>query len=250
MTIAKRAVALLARAMLGLAPATAALAAEPRARPQLAITATTPALQWRWAAAPTIAAQPRLLATLRGEARQDLAEARLEWAGLARVRRDSGEAAVRTEVNIAWSVLADTARLLVVNRSEDYLYAGAAHPWQAQPRVVIWDKRLQRRLPIAALFKDWPAAHAAIEAAYCQAFVTARAARLDRPAGEIANATPCTLDEAMIMPTGGRRASRFVVFDLYPDGYASGGHETELPWPMRARTRVIPIYRGDLLGTP
>lgn len=240
----KNAARLLCR--MGVAASAAVIpAASAPAAPQLALAATTPELLWRWRAAPPIARQPRLLARLRAEARGDLAEARSEWGDLARQRRDQGEATIRSEVRIGWQVVADTPRLLALSRREEYIYAGAPHPWQTV-RTLLWDKTSQRIIPAGALFSDWALARAPVAAAYCQAFIKARIAAADGNAAAVGS--NCSLDDDRLLPSGTRRADRFIVFDLYPDGYVSGEFATELRWPPATRARVRPAYRADLLG--
>lgn len=237
--------------------ATLALAAaKPPPRPvpatDLLIRQASPALTWRWRAAPEAALEPALLRRMRTAALADAARARGQAARDAAAARKAGVPLRRYETIIDWTLAAETPRLLAL-AGQIYSFTGGAHG-NTGYATQLWDRTTDRPLTIDALFTDWPRARRLIEPLFCKALATEQKARR---AGEALNGEfdQCPkLSEQPIIPWAGlaARAPQFrVLLGPYVAGpYSEGAYLVTANWPEGVRALVKPAYRDDLFGDP
>jgi hypothetical protein len=239
-------------ALTALLLATPALAKAPAPVPAsaLLIREATPAIDWRWRAAPEAATQPGLLRAMRGEAMTELGKVRAAATREAADARKEGFPFRRYETINDWSLAADTLALLVL-AGEVYSYTGGAHG-NTGYAARIWDKAGKRQIGIEALFSDWPRARKLLEPVYCKALADEQARRrMGAEAGADAAACP-KLSEQPVVPFAGlgRQARQFrVLLAPYVAGsYAEGSYLITVPWPEAVRQFVKPAYQRDLFG--
>lgn len=210
----------------------------------------TPAIDWRWRAAPEAATQPGLLKAMRSEAQAELGKARAAAARDAAEAKKAGFPFRAYETINDWSLAADTPALLAL-AGEVYSYTGGAHG-NTGYAVRLWDKAAKRSIPIDALFTDWPRARKLLEPAYCKALAAEQARR--RQGTEVAaDFAACPkLSEQPVVPFAGlaRQARQFrVLLAPYTAGpYAEGSYLITAPWPEAVRPFVKPAYQRDLFG--
>ncbi|MFZ4689083.1 MAG: PdaC/SigV domain-containing protein [Polymorphobacter sp.] len=228
-----------------------ALAKAPASIPAsaLIIRQTSPAIDWRWRAAPEAAAVPPLFNALRADALKLAAKARSDAAADAASARKAGIPFRRYESITDWTRAADTPRLLAL-AGEVYSFTGGAHG-NTGYAARVWDKTSRRSIGIEGLFSDWPRARKLIEPGFCKALAEEQTRRLGASPTSEMNACP-KLSEQPILPWGGlsTRASQYrVLVGPYVAGsYAEGSYLVTVPWPAGVRTLVKPAYRADLFG--
>lgn len=216
----------------------------------LLIRAATPAIEWRWRAAPEAATQPGLLRAMRSEAQAELGTARAAAARDEAEAKKAGFPFRRYETINDWSLAADTPALLAL-AGEVYSYTGGAHG-NTGYAVRIWDKAAKRQIGIEALFTDWPRARKLLEPVYCKALAEEQARR--RQGAEVAaDFAACPkLSEQPVVPFAGlaRQARQFrVLLAPYTAGpYSEGSYLISVPWPETVAALVKPAYRRDLFG--
>lgn len=234
----------------------AVAAAKPPPRPipaaDLIIRQASPALDWRWRAAPEAALEPGLLRRMRAAALADAAKARAGAARDAAAARRAGIPVRAYETITDWSLAAETPRLLAL-AGQTYSFTGGAHG-NTGYAIELWDRATNRPLAIDALFTDWPRARKLIEPEYCKALAAEQKTRRGGAllAGEFDKCPK--LSEQPIVPWGGlgTRAPQFrVLLGPYVAGpYSEGSYLVTATWPEAVRTLVKPAYRDDLFGEP
>lgn len=238
---------LLALLALIAAPALAA----PRVVPasDLLIRQSSPNIDWRWRAAPEVAAQPGLLGALRAAALKDAAKARSDAARDAASAKKAGFPFRRHAVINDWSLAADTPHLLALT-GETYAFTGGAHG-NTGFAARIWDKAAKRSIPIDALFTDWPRARAIIQLVFCKVLAAEQTRRLGAAPTSEMSACP-KLSEQPIVPSGGLAAQatqvRVLLGPYVAGSYAEGSYLVTFPWPEAVRELVKPGFRKDLFG--
>lgn len=231
-------------------PALAKPPSHPIPASALLIRQTSPAIDWRWRAAPEAATQPGLIGAMRAEALHDAAKEKAGAARDAAIARKAGIPFRRYETIIDWSLAADTPRLLAL-AGEVYSYTGGAHG-NSGYSVKIWDKAARRGLAIDALFSDWPRARKLLEPVFCKALADEQALRHrgQLPGGDFDKCP--NLSDQPIVPWGGlaTRAPQFrVLVGPYVAGpYSDGSYIVTMAWPESVKPLVKPVYRTDLFG--
>jgi hypothetical protein len=229
-----------------------ALAAAPAPIPASALLLrdASPAIDWRWRAAPELATQPGLLKAMRSEAQAEMGKAKAAAARDAAEAKKAGFPFRAYETINDWSLAADTPALLAL-AGEVYSYTGGAHG-NTGFGARIWDKTTKRSIPIDALFTDWPRARKLLEPVYCQALAEEQARRR-QGAPVAADFAACPkLSEQPVVPFAGlaRQARQFrVLLAPYTAGpYSEGSYLITAPWPEAVRPFVKPAYQRDLFG--
>ncbi|MBC7504714.1 MAG: DUF4163 domain-containing protein [Sandarakinorhabdus sp.] len=231
--------------------ATPALAAQPRVTQasDLLIRQASPAIDWRWRAAPETAMQPALLSSMRGAALKAATKARTDAAVDAASAKKAGFPFRRHEAIADWSLAADTPHLLALV-GETYSFTGGAHG-NTGYAAKIWDKTAKRSIPVDALFSDWPRARALIMPAFCNALAAEQTRRLGAAPTSEMNACPKIAEQPMVPWAGiGSRAAqlRVLVAPYVAGSYAEGSYLITFPWPDAVRALVKQGYRADLFG--
>jgi hypothetical protein len=217
----------------------------------LLISQSSPSIDWRWRIAPEAATQPALLRTMRAEALAEAGKAKSAAMRDAASAKKAGFPFRRYETINDWSLATDTSHLLAL-AGDVYSFTGGAHG-NSGFAARIWDKTAKRRIPIDALFNDWPRARKLIEPVFCKALAEEQARRRSgQSLGNDFDACP-KLSEQPMLPFGGlsRRAGQFrVLVAPYVAGpYSEGAYLVTAAWPESVRGLVKPAYRADLFGT-
>ncbi|GGI94171.1 hypothetical protein GCM10007973_32910 [Polymorphobacter multimanifer] len=215
---------------------------------ELFITATEPALRWRWRAAPEVGLEPTLLRAMRGEAMVALGTERAAARQAMAEARKGGYPLRGYETITDWSVAADTPQLLVL-QGEVWRFTGGAHGNTGYAGR-LWDRQARRSIGIEALFTDWPRARKLIEPAYCAALAAEQRKRRGETApGNDFDACP-PLAEQVILPVGmmgaPARQVRVVLPPYLAGPYVEGSYTIELVWPEGVATLVAPAWKATL----
>jgi hypothetical protein len=221
----------------GAAPAPAVVPAS-----DLLIRARSDDLEFGWRMVPDVAAWPALLAELRRDAAERLAEART-GAAEDRAARGADAPFFGHYFEQNWRVEADTPRLLSLVAETD-TFTGGAHGMHFTGGL-IWDKATGRRLTLPDLFTDWAAARRLIEPAYCRELDRERAERRGGPTtGGMFDDCPPLLEQTVTLAGWGENAAGGlkVYLDPYTAGpYAEGTYELWV-FPEPA---ITPLLKAD-----
>lgn len=149
---------------------------------------------------------------------------------------------------IAWSVSAETPRLLSLVR-EASEYTGGAHPNSATT-ALLWDKQAEREVPLAAVFPT-AATHPALERELCTALKREKAKRGGVELTGDTWSCPRWKDvQLALAPAPTKRAATGVtaLFSPYDVGpYAEGAYAVTLP-ASAVRAAVAPAYQAEFAG--
>lgn len=224
--------------------AAAPAAAAPVPASDLLIRDRSADLDFGWRMVPDVAAYPALLAELRRDATERLAEAK-QAAAEDRAARPADAPFFGHYFQQNWRVEADTSRLLSLVAETD-TFTGGAHGMNFTGGV-IWDKAGGKKLALPDLFTDWAAARRIIEPAYCRALDQEREQRRGQPTtGGMFDDCPPLLEQTVTLaswnenPSGGLK----VYLDPYTAGpYAEGRYDIWVFPEPGLSTLVKPEYR-------
>lgn len=201
-------------------------------------------LDFGWRMVPDVAAYPALLAELRRDATERLAEATAN-AAEDRAARPADAPFFGHYFQQNWRVEADTSRLLSLVAETD-TFTGGAHGMSFAGGV-IWDKAAGKQLALQDLFSDWAAARRIIEPVYCRALDQEREQRRGQPkTGRLFDDCPPLLEQTVTLAgwnestAGGLK----VYLDPYTAGpYAEGRYDIWVFPEPALSTLVKPEYR-------
>ncbi|SOB87438.1 protein of unknown function [Sphingomonas guangdongensis] len=156
--------------------------------------------------------------------------------------------------SVAWSVVADTPRLLSLSALTND-YTGGAH---GSPGfgALVWDKTAGRRLKPTALFQSEAALQEALGADFCTALDAERAKRrgepVDRASGDMFDECPRVNEATLILGSRSKRAIDRVGLLVGPyvaGSYAEGSYDLTFPITPALLAAVKPAYR-DAFAAP
>lgn len=229
----------------GAAPAEAP---EPSAK-AIHIEEDTDRLEYELAIPAEAVALPRLKAKLLAQSEKAKAEALDQQADYVKTVPEGpgGLFNLHTE----WVVKGQTPQLLslVGNVSS---YTGGAHG-SAGTTALLWNRAVDREVPLTTLFTDRTKALATIRPAYCKALDAARLERRGYVLGKASGFAECPpFSDLTVAPAGnvGGKFSRILIIaDPYVAGsWAEGPYEVELVIPKPMIPFVAPAYRTSFPG--
>lgn len=230
-------VMIIATALAGAAckPATsapdAAPAADPTREPILAsdllLRQTTAELNFRWAAPPEAAVEPKLFRLLRADAEKALKSATEAAAQTASDAKQAGFPFHENEYRQNWKPEAETPTLIALS-AQTYSFTGGAHGNMGYD-AAIFDRKAGRRIGFADLFTSVADALTALTPAWCRELDAERADK--RGSEKIEGFTDCPpLGEQVIVPVGEGQISqlRILVAPYVAGPWVEGGYEVTL----------------------
>ena len=159
----------------------------------------TPALSYRWTAAPQMALEPKLFRALQADGQKWL---RSEDAAANANKADAAKNDFPFRGNTwsqLWASQAETPHLLAFS-SQVYSYAGGAHG-NLGFKTALFDRKAQKQIAFADLFTDPKAAYAALTPDWCKALDAERAKR--RGTEKLDSFSDCiALKDNPIVPVG------------------------------------------------
>lgn len=150
--------------------------------------------------------------------------------------------------SMQWTTAGQTKRLLSL-QSDMGVFTGGAHP-NSNYGAMLWDRRLNRQVPVTALFSRSASLGSLTRAAYCKALDKERLKRREgeRLEGEFARCP--SYSELAIAPTDANKDGRFdsiaLIASPYVAGpYVEGEYEVVLPVTRALLTALKPEYRAS-----
>lgn len=194
------------------------------------------------------AALPKLVAILDAERGKALTELEKQAAEAKKDAADNAYPFNPHMLGISWKVTGETDQMLAMV-AEITSYSGGAHGNSGYDALV-WDKTADKRVEIAALFNDAPAALAPMRERYCTLLTTERQQRRGVDIGEpddMFNACPPVSDLVLVpyaSDDNGFDRMMFIAAPYVAGPYAEGPYEISLPLPGATLDQVKPAYRG------
>lgn len=203
---------------------------------------------------PQAAAIPALAAWFDADRARARAQVAKEAAAFRAESSKDGFPFRKYDSTVAWSVVAETPRLLSLS-AETYDYTGGAH---GSPGfgALVWDKAAGRRIKPTALFRSEAALQEALGAAFCTRLDEERAKRrgapVDRGSGDTFDNCPKVSEATLILGSRGRKAIDRVGLLVGPyvaGPYAEGSYDLSFPVTPALLNAVKPEYR-DAFAAP
>jgi hypothetical protein len=203
---------------------------------------------------PQAAAIPALAAWFDADRARARAQVAKEAAAFRAEREADNTPFRKYETTVAWSVVAETPRLLSFS-AETYDYTGGAH---GSPGfgALVWDKAAGKRLKPTALFQSEAALQQALGTAFCAKLdeerTKRRGAPVNRASGEMYDECPKVNEATLILGLRGKRAIDRVGLLVGPyvaGPYAEGGYDLSFPVTPALLSAVKPEYR-DAFAAP
>jgi hypothetical protein len=220
----------------------------------VAITSATPDLDFRYLWSSEAQAVPALAQRFRADAATRKAEM---------LRMAKAEKAFRREAKLVWNGLQFSRDWSTLGQSPALLslvsttsaYTGGAHP-NTNSKALLWDRRANREIPIAALLQAGKSWDGAIRQPFCVLLDRERAKRRQEPITGDSWASQCpALKELTVALADQNRNGRFdhvtVIADAYVAGaYAEGPYTISLPLTAAMLARLKPAYRAAFEPQP
>lgn len=221
------------------------------------LTSKTPVFEFRYGWAEEAAAIPALSGMLRrmsDDARQE--GGRVADAD-ARDARRNGRPFNPHAFEMQWSVVGNTARLLVLE-GEGYTYTNGAHGLPLYDEI-IWDKQTGKRVTRDQWLVSAEQLSAAARSRFCDALNAQRAERrgapvVEKPDDPVPGFTRCPMmARQLLLPIGkgaALTAIRVIIGPYEAGPYAEGTYVVELPMTAGMMAAIAADYRSYFVTTP
>ena len=213
------------------------------------IVRNTPALDFSYQWSAEAAAIPVLDRRLYNEGKAALAEAQKDARADQALAREQKRDFHQHDYAASWETAGQTPRLLSLEGSFG-AFTGGAHP-NSYYKALLWDRQLNRRVGVDALFARNDDFAKLTRPAYCKALDAERKKRREGETLDLPDFNQCPkYSELAIAPTDRNKNGRFDTIDFvaspYVAGpYVEGEYEIEVPVSTRLIAAMKPEYRAS-----